>query len=134
MPLYPTDLGTLLDLAGPSQITGTYQYKTLEIGMVSRVNLTASVEFDGASAIDDLEIGMEISSDNVKWSEPLRLVRADLGADDTSQKMTKAAGNKTYRFYTEQARGSLYARIRYRANGAGAVKAGDKLKVSGDWW
>lgn len=133
MPKYPGDLGVLMDLAGATLLL-TDTTVTLEIGAAWRVNFTCHVEFDGATALTAVQLILEISYDQTNWAA----VACYDAADDTLAApalFPAAAGTpQDVQLYSEAARGAPYCRIRVRGTGAGPVKAGDKIKISGTFW
>jgi len=134
MPKYPGDLGVLLDLAGVTQLLLTDTTVEIQIGAAQRANFTCHVEFDGATALTAIQLILDVSYDNTNWAS----VACYDAADDTLAApalFPAAAGPvQDVQLYTEAARGAPYARIRVRAVGAGPVKAGDKVAVSGTFW
>ena len=135
MPVHPNDLGTLVDAGGPDEIPddGSYAYHELQIGRAAQLNLQVSPTLDGATAITGLEIGLEVSQDDLNWAE-VRMTRQDTGVEAVAHQMPAADNGDTILFSTERARGAAFARIRYRAYGGTPVKAGDTLTITGYWW
>lgn len=137
MPLYPNDLGLLLNLhllgAAPLPVgVGSAYTKEIQIGRPPRVVFHIAAEWDGASVLTGMTFALESSADQNKWS-PVALRSVETDALVMPVTFAVADGNKSVAIYTDNAFGGLYHRLVAYADGAGAALAGDKLIVNGSW-
>lgn len=127
------DLGTVLDIAGPTLTTDFVGGPTLHIGRAAKLVLFADVTFEAVGTpVDSIELRIVGRYDS---SDTWRPIQSSLKSEDPESKkaehtFARADGNRKEIIVTDSHRGFLEVRVEAKHSGGTAV-ATDTVIVNG---